>query len=294
MFVDHAVIQVKAGDGGNGCVSFRREKYIPKGGPDGGDGGDGGSVIAVADPNVNTLLDFRHKHHHTARRGEGELPTERLSELWMESQRAMFGDSVSLRDDYGLWWSYIPHFLHTPGYVYAYAFGELLVLALFVDTVNLRALIQGPLVFNFIMTIAIVIFSLYRERLEAVRQAELSRSEERYRALFEQAQDAILLEDSGGHILDANPAATRLFGYQRAQLTAMNIGDLDADTTLPAPPSVKDTGRPLEWTVRRRDGQTIWYRIESDAARQVMQVLYSNFCAPGGPSDCPAGCPPGG
>lgn len=70
MFIDHAVIHVKAGDGGNGCVSFRREKYIPKGGPDGGDGGDGGSVIAMADPNVTTLLDFRHKHHHTAKRGE--------------------------------------------------------------------------------------------------------------------------------------------------------------------------------------------------------------------------------
>lgn len=68
---------------------------------------------------------------HTARRGEGELPTERLSALWLDSQRAMFGDSVNLRDDYGLWWSYIPHFLHVPGYVYAYAFGELLVLALF-------------------------------------------------------------------------------------------------------------------------------------------------------------------
>lgn len=68
---------------------------------------------------------------HTARRGEGELPTERLSALWLESQRTMFGDSVNLRDDYGLWWSYIPHFLHVPGYVYAYAFGELLVLALF-------------------------------------------------------------------------------------------------------------------------------------------------------------------
>ncbi|MFW5772124.1 MAG: M3 family oligoendopeptidase [Phototrophicaceae bacterium] len=68
---------------------------------------------------------------HTARRGEGELPTERLSELWLDSQRAMFGDSVNLRDEYGLWWSYVPHFLHTPGYVYAYAFGELLVLALF-------------------------------------------------------------------------------------------------------------------------------------------------------------------
>jgi oligoendopeptidase F len=68
---------------------------------------------------------------HTARRTEGELSTERLSELWLETQRAMFGDSVTLRPDYGLWWSYIPHFLNTPGYVYAYAFGELLVLALF-------------------------------------------------------------------------------------------------------------------------------------------------------------------
>lgn len=68
---------------------------------------------------------------HTARREEGELTTERISELWMDSQRAMFGDSVNLREDfYGLWWSYVPHFLHTPGYVYAYAFGELLVLAL--------------------------------------------------------------------------------------------------------------------------------------------------------------------
>lgn len=68
---------------------------------------------------------------HTARRAEGELATERISALWMETQRAMFGDSVNLRDDYGLWWSYIPHFIHTPGYVYAYAFGELLVLALY-------------------------------------------------------------------------------------------------------------------------------------------------------------------
>ncbi|MEO1022812.1 MAG: M3 family oligoendopeptidase [Bacteroidota bacterium] len=68
---------------------------------------------------------------HTARREEGELTTERFSELWMEQQRALYGDSVSLTDEYGLWWSYIPHFLHTPGYVYAYAFGELLVLALY-------------------------------------------------------------------------------------------------------------------------------------------------------------------
>ncbi len=68
---------------------------------------------------------------HTARRTEGELSTERLGDLWIESQRAMFGDSVTLRDEYRLWWSYVPHFLGTPGYVYAYAFGELLVLALY-------------------------------------------------------------------------------------------------------------------------------------------------------------------
>jgi oligoendopeptidase F len=68
---------------------------------------------------------------HTARRAEGELSSERISALWLETQRAMFGDSVTLREDYGLWWSYVPHFISTPGYVYAYAFGELLVLALF-------------------------------------------------------------------------------------------------------------------------------------------------------------------
>ena len=68
---------------------------------------------------------------HTARRTEGELTTERLSAIWLETQRATFGDSVTLPEDYALWWSYIPHFLHTPGYVYAYAFGELLVLALY-------------------------------------------------------------------------------------------------------------------------------------------------------------------
>jgi oligoendopeptidase F len=68
---------------------------------------------------------------HTARREEGELTTERISELWMETQRAMFGDSVTMTENYGIWWSYIPHFLHVPGYVYAYSFGNLLVLALY-------------------------------------------------------------------------------------------------------------------------------------------------------------------
>lgn len=69
-FVDEAEITVKAGDGGHGCVSFRREKYIPYGGPDGGDGGDGGSVYLVADRNLNTLVDFRHARLYKAQRGE--------------------------------------------------------------------------------------------------------------------------------------------------------------------------------------------------------------------------------
>ncbi len=70
MFVDRAVISIRAGNGGTGKVSFRREKYIPKGGPDGGNGGDGGSVIAVADENVHTLLDFRGAHHWEAKDGD--------------------------------------------------------------------------------------------------------------------------------------------------------------------------------------------------------------------------------
>jgi len=73
MFVDEAKIKVKAGDGGNGCVSFRREKYIPKGGPDGGDGGNGGSVIFVADVHKDTLLDFAGQHHWDAQRGEAGM-----------------------------------------------------------------------------------------------------------------------------------------------------------------------------------------------------------------------------
>ncbi len=69
-FVDEATIDVAAGDGGAGCASFRREKFIPFGGPDGGDGGRGGSVRAVADRNLNTLIDFRYARRHVARNGE--------------------------------------------------------------------------------------------------------------------------------------------------------------------------------------------------------------------------------
>ena len=67
---------------------------------------------------------------HAARRAEGELFVERVNELWMDANQPMFGDSVRLSDDYAWWWLYIPHFVHSPFYCYAYAFGELLVLAL--------------------------------------------------------------------------------------------------------------------------------------------------------------------
>ncbi len=70
-FVDEALITVQAGKGGNGCLSFRREKYIPKGGPDGGDGGDGGSIFVEADSGLNTLIDYRFTRHYKAQNGEG-------------------------------------------------------------------------------------------------------------------------------------------------------------------------------------------------------------------------------
>ena len=69
-FLDEAKIRVKAGDGGNGCATFRREAYVPRGGPSGGDGGAGGSVLLVADGQLSTLLDFRYKREYKARRGE--------------------------------------------------------------------------------------------------------------------------------------------------------------------------------------------------------------------------------
>ncbi len=68
---------------------------------------------------------------HRSRRTQGELSSDQISKIWMETQKAMFGESVQLLDHYKIWWSYIPHFVHAPGYVYAYAFGELLVLSLY-------------------------------------------------------------------------------------------------------------------------------------------------------------------
>ena len=78
MFIDHAIIQVRAGSGGNGVVSFRREKYIPKGGPDGGNGGNGGNIIFRADKQLTTLMDFRYRRKYAAQdgtRGQGANKT---------------------------------------------------------------------------------------------------------------------------------------------------------------------------------------------------------------------------
>ena len=70
MFIDAAKIFVKAGDGGDGCIAFRREKYVPKGGPSGGDGGKGGDIVVEADEHIQTLLDFRYKREYKAERGQ--------------------------------------------------------------------------------------------------------------------------------------------------------------------------------------------------------------------------------
>lgn len=84
-FFDEAKIYVKAGDGGNGVASFRREKFIPKGGPDGGDGGAGGSVFFCASRNLNTLIDYRYKRKFFAQRGENgavRIVTAQAVRIW--------------------------------------------------------------------------------------------------------------------------------------------------------------------------------------------------------------------
>src|SRR5205823_13923964 len=76
-FVDQALIKVRAGDGGKGAVAFRREKFVPKGGPSGGDGGDGGSVVLVVDEGLSTLLDFRYRKEYQAPSGEAGANKDR-------------------------------------------------------------------------------------------------------------------------------------------------------------------------------------------------------------------------
>src|SRR4051794_41847058 len=75
-FLDEAKVYIRSGDGGNGCVSFRREKFIEFGGPNGGDGGKGGDVIVVAVGGLNTLIDYRYQQHFKARNGGGRLGKE--------------------------------------------------------------------------------------------------------------------------------------------------------------------------------------------------------------------------
>ena len=87
-FVDEAYIDIAAGDGGNGCVSFRHEKYKECGGPNGGDGGRGGHVFAVADPNLNTLVDFRFSRRHEAKRGQHGMGSDMFGAM---------GDDVTLK-----------------------------------------------------------------------------------------------------------------------------------------------------------------------------------------------------
>ena len=70
MFIDYTVIELHSGDGGSGCISFRREKYIPKGGPNGGNGGKGGSIYAIADKNIHTLQDVRYNRVYKAKNGQ--------------------------------------------------------------------------------------------------------------------------------------------------------------------------------------------------------------------------------
>src|SRR6056297_2320674 len=76
-FLDLAKVHIRSGSGGNGCVSFRREKYIEYGGPDGGDGGKGGDVIVEAVEGLNTLIDFRYQQHFFARNGQGGMGRQR-------------------------------------------------------------------------------------------------------------------------------------------------------------------------------------------------------------------------
>src|SRR6266513_2706945 len=77
MFIDEAKIRVKAGDGGNGCLAFRREKFVPRGGPSGGDGGNGGSVFIVASPHTNTPINYRFHPEFTAPRGQHGMGSNR-------------------------------------------------------------------------------------------------------------------------------------------------------------------------------------------------------------------------
>ena len=98
-FLDQAKIYVKGGDGGDGCVSFRREKYIPRGGPNGGDGGRGGSVIGRADPALNTLIDYRYRQHFRAARGGHGMGKDRTGAAGADIELALPPGTEILDED---------------------------------------------------------------------------------------------------------------------------------------------------------------------------------------------------
>jgi GTPase len=98
-FLDQAKIYVKGGDGGDGCISFRREKYIPRGGPNGGDGGRGGSVVARADAALNTLIDYRYKQHFRAQRGAHGMGKERTGASGADIELALPPGTEILDED---------------------------------------------------------------------------------------------------------------------------------------------------------------------------------------------------
>jgi GTP-binding protein len=98
-FLEQAKIYVRSGDGGNGCVSFRREKYIPRGGPNGGDGGRGGHVIARADPELNTLIDYRYRQHFRAPRGEHGMGKDRTGAQGADVELALPVGTQILAED---------------------------------------------------------------------------------------------------------------------------------------------------------------------------------------------------
>lgn len=100
-FVDEVTIRVKAGDGGNGCVSFRREKYIEFGGPNGGDGGDGGDVYLVAERNLNTLVDFRHERYYEAQRGENGMGNQMTGKRGTDKEISVPVGTVVYDDETG-------------------------------------------------------------------------------------------------------------------------------------------------------------------------------------------------
>jgi GTP-binding protein len=98
MFIDHAKVYVKGGDGGNGCVAFRREKYVPMGGPYGGDGGRGGNIIFVAEEGMTTLMDFRYRKHFKAERGNHGLGKNQHG-AWGEDLIVKVPVGTIIRDD---------------------------------------------------------------------------------------------------------------------------------------------------------------------------------------------------